>query len=61
MQKAGGNQKGQKKNQKYTLVEGIPHKGNHFNVVSLEENNVDKITRFMGMADLKLSKKILLK
>ncbi len=39
----------------------IPHKGGHFNAVSLEEANACKITRFVWMTNLKVSKKNIVK
>jgi len=50
-----------KVSQLYRWVEGIPHKGNHFNAVKLEEANIDKRTRFVWMTNLKLTKKNIIK
>ncbi len=47
--------------QRYTWVEAIPHKGGHFNAVSLEEANAGKVIRFVWMTNLKVYKKNIVK
>ncbi len=46
-----------KLSQSYSWVEGIPHKGAHFNVIELVEKKNGNQTKFVWMTNLKLTKK----